>query len=274
MTARPIRAPHLREMKRRGEPIAVLTAYDAVMARLFEESGVDVILVGDSVGMTVLGYATTIPVTLDMMVHHTQAVVRGTSRALIIADMPFLAAQVSIPEAVANAGRLIQEGGAAAVKIEGGRAVLDTVRRLVDVGIPVMGHLGLQPQSMHQIGGFLKQATARDAADRLLDDARALEEAGAFAIVLESIPADVAAATTRTLSIPTIGIGAGPSCDGQVLVGHDMLGLSVGAPPPFVRQYARLAEAISAAAAVYVSDVKDGRFPERPAPAGTALDRT
>jgi len=260
-------------MKRRGEPIAVLTAYDAVMARLFEESGVDVILVGDSVGMTVLGYATTIPVTLDMMVHHTQAVVRGTSRALIIADMPFLAAQVSIPEAVANAGRLIQEGGAAAVKIEGGRPVLDTVRRLVDVGIPVMGHLGLQPQSMHQIGGFLKQATARDAADRLLDDARALEEAGAFAIVLESIPADVAAATTRTLSIPTIGIGAGPSCDGQVLVGHDMLGLSVGAPPPFVRQYARLAEAISAAAAVYVSDVKDGRFPERPAPAGTALDR-
>jgi 3-methyl-2-oxobutanoate hydroxymethyltransferase len=261
-------------MKRRGEPIAVLTAYDAVMARLFERSGVDVILVGDSLGMTVLGYASTIPVTLDMMVHHTQAVVRGTSRALIVADMPFLTAQVSIPEAVANAGRLIQEGGAAAVKIEGGQPVLETVRRLVDVGIPVMGHLGLQPQSVHQVGGFLKQATDRDDADRLLNDARALEDAGAFALVLESIPADVAAATTRLLSIPTIGIGAGPSCDGQVLVGHDMLGFSTWTPPPFVRQYAQLAETIAAAAAVYVSDVKDGLFPERPVSAGTAHDRT
>ena len=274
MTTRPTRAPHLREMKRRGEPIAVLTAYDAVMARLFERSGVDVILVGDSVGMTVLGYASTIPVTLDMMVHHTQAVVRGTSRALIVADMPFLTAQVSIPEAVANAGRLIQEGGAAAVKIEGGQPVLETVRRLVDVGIPVMGHLGLQPQSVHQVGGFLKQATDRDDADRLLNDARALEDAGAFALVLESIPADVAAAATRLLSIPTIGIGAGPSCDGQVLVGHDMLGFSTWTPPPFVRQYAQLAETIAAAAAVYVSDVKDGLFPEHPVSAGTAHDRT
>jgi 3-methyl-2-oxobutanoate hydroxymethyltransferase len=261
-------------MKRRGEPIAVLTAYDAVMAGLFERSGVDVILVGDSLGMTVLGYASTIPVTLDMMVHHTQAVVRGTSRALIVADMPFLTAQVSIPEAVANAGRLIQEGGAAAVKIEGGQPVLETVRRLVDVGIPVMGHLGLQPQSVHQVGGFLKQATDRDDADRLLNDARALEDAGAFALVLESIPADVAAAATRLLSIPTIGIGAGPSCDGQVLVGHDMLGFSTWTPPPFVRQYAQLAETIAAAAAVYVSDVKDGLFPERPVSAGTAHDRT
>jgi len=274
MTTHPTRAPHLREMKRRGEPIAVLTAYDAVMARLFERSGVDVILVGDSLGMTVLGYASTIPVTLDMMVHHTQAVVRGTSRALIVADMPFLTAQVSIPEAVANAGRLIQEGGAAAVKIEGGQPVLETVRRLVDVGIPVMGHLGLQPQSVHQVGGFLKQATDRDDADRLLNDARALEDAGAFALVLESIPADVAAAATRLLSIPTIGIGAGPSCDGQVLVGHDMLGFSTWTPPPFVRQYAQLAETIAAAAAVYVSDVKDGLFPERPVSAGTAHDRT
>lgn len=274
MTTRPVRAPHLREMKRRGEPIAVLTAYDAVMARLFERSGVDVILVGDSVGMTVLGYASTIPVTLDMMVHHTQAVVRGTSRALIVADMPFLTAQVSVADAVANAGRLIQEGGAAAVKIEGGQPVIETVRRLVDVGIPVMGHLGLQPQSVHQVGGFLKQAIDRDDADRLLNDARALEDAGAFALVVESIPADVAAATTRMLSIPTIGIGAGPSCDGQVLVGHDMLGFSTWAPPSFVRQYAQLAETISAAAAVYVSDVKDGRFPERPVPAVSAHDRT
>jgi 3-methyl-2-oxobutanoate hydroxymethyltransferase len=261
-------------MKRRGEPIAVLTAYDAVMASLFERSGVDVLLVGDSVGMVVLGHPNTIPVTLDVMVHHTQAVVRGASRALVIADMPFLTAQVSISEAVANAGRLIQQGGAAAVKIEGGQPVLETVRRLVEVGIPVMGHLGLQPQSVHQVGGFLKQATGRSDAERLLDDARAREEAGAFAVVLESIPADVAATATRMLSIPTIGIGAGPWCDGQVLVGHDMLGLSVGTVPPFVKQYARLAETIAAAAAAYVSDVKGGQFPERPVPAGAAHDAT
>lgn len=271
-TPRPVRAPHLKEMKRRGEPIAVLTAYDAVTARLFERSGVDVILVGDSVGMVVLGYASTIPVTVDMMVHHTQAVVRGTSRALVIADMPFLAAQVSVGEAVANAGRLVQEGGAAAVKIEGGRPVVDTVRRLVEVGIPVMGHLGLQPQSVHQIGGFRKQATQRSDADQLMDDARLLEDAGAFAIVLESIPADVAAAATRLLSIPTIGIGAGPWCDGQVLVGHDMLGFSDHAPPSFVRQYAQLAATIAGAAADYVRDVKEGRFPERAVPAGTVHD--
>ena len=269
---RQVRAPHLKEMKRRGEPIAVLTAYDAVMARLFERSGVDVILVGDSVGMTVLGYTSTIPVTVDMMVHHTQAVVRGTSRALIIADMPFLAAQVSVPEAVANAGRLVQEGGAAAVKIEGGRPVIDTVRRLVDVGIPVMGHLGLQPQSVHQVGGFRKQATDPVDADQLLNDARTLEEAGAFAIVLESIPPDVAATVTRMLTIPTIGIGAGPWCDGQVLVGHDMLGLSVDPPPSFVQQYARLADTIDTAAAAYVRDVKEGRFPERSVPAAAAHD--
>jgi 3-methyl-2-oxobutanoate hydroxymethyltransferase len=271
-TPRPVRAPHLKEMKRRGEAIAVLTAYDAVTARLFERSGVDVILVGDSVGMVVLGYPSTIPVTVDMMVHHTRAVVRGTSRALVIADMPFLAAQVSVAEAVANAGRLVQEGGAAAVKIEGRRPVVDTVRRLVDVGIPVMGHLGLQPQSVHQIGGFKKQATARNDADQLMDDARMLEDAGAFAIVLESIPVEVAAAATRLLSIPTIGIGAGPWCDGQVLVGHDMLGFSDQAPPSFVRQYARLAETIVGAAAEYVRDVKEGRFPERAVPAGTVHD--
>jgi 3-methyl-2-oxobutanoate hydroxymethyltransferase len=258
-------------MKQRGEPIAVLTAYDAVMAGLFERAGVDVILVGDSVGMAMLGYASTIPVTVDAMVHHTQAVVRGTSRALIVADMPFLAAQVSIPGAVANAGRLIQDGGAAAVKIEGGGPVLDTVKRLVDVGIPVMGHLGLLPQSVHQVGGFRKRATERGDADRLMDDARALEEAGVFAIVLESIPAEVAAAATQMLAIPTIGIGAGPWCDGQVLVGHDILGLST-ATPSFVRQYAQLADTISKAAAAYVHDVREGRFPERAVPVGTAHD--
>jgi 3-methyl-2-oxobutanoate hydroxymethyltransferase len=249
-------------MKARGESIAVLTAYDAVMARLFDNSGVDVLLVGDSVGMTVLGYTSTIPVTMDAMVHHTQAVVRGTTRALVVADMPFLAAQVSIQDAVVNAGRLVQDGGAAAVKIEGGRPVLEAVRRLVDIGIPVMGHLGLQPQSVHQIGGFRKRATARPDADQLMDDARLLEDAGVFALVLESIPADVAAAATQMLSIPTIGIGAGPSCDGQVLVAHDMLGLSESAPS-FVRQYAQLADTISSATASYIREVKEHRFPER-----------
>jgi 3-methyl-2-oxobutanoate hydroxymethyltransferase len=256
-------------MKRRGEPIAVLTAYDAVIAGLFERSGVDVILVGDSVGMAMLGYSSTIPVTVDMMVHHTQAVVRGTSRALVVADMPFLAAQVSVSDAVTNAGRLVQEGGAAAVKIEGGQPMIETVRRLVEIGIPVMGHLGLQPQSVHQLGGYRRRAIEPGDAERLLQDARALEDAGAFAIVLESIPADVAAMATRLLSIPTIGIGAGPSCDGQVLVGPDMLGLSP-AVPSFVRQYASLAEAIGTAAGAYVRDVKDGRFPEQAVPAGTA----
>jgi len=247
----------------------MLTAYDAVMAGLFERSGVDVILVGDSVGMAMLGYASTIPVTVDMMVHHTQAVVRGTSRALIVADMPFLAAQVSVSDAIANAERLVQEGGAAAVKIEGGQPMIDTVRRLVEIGIPVMGHLGLQPQSVHQLGGYRQRAVERGDADRLLEDARSLEEAGVFAIVLESIPADVAAMATRLLSIPTIGIGAGPSCDGQVLVGPDMLGLS-SQVPSFVRLYARLAETVGSAAATYVRDVKDGRFPEQAVPAGTA----
>ena len=269
MTTRAVRAPHLREMKRRGEPIAVLTAYDAVIAGLFERAGVDVILVGDSVGMAMLGYSSTIPVTVDMMIHHTQAVVRGTSRVLVVADMPFLAAQVSVADAVVNAGRLIQEGGAAAVKIEGGQPIIETVRRLVDVGIPVMGHLGLQPQSVHQLGGYRRRAVEPEDAERLLQEARALEGAGAFALVLESIPADVAAMATRLLSIPTIGIGAGPSCDGQVLVGQDMLGLS-SAVPSFVRQYARLAQTIDTAATTYVRDVKDGRFPEQAVPAVSA----
>lgn len=268
-TPRTVRVTHLREMKRHGRPIAMLTAYDAAMARLFDAAGVDILLVGDSVGMVVLGYTSTIPVTLDMMVHHTQAVVRGTQRALVVADMPFLTAQVSVADALANAGRLIQEGGAAAVKIEGGRPVLETVRRLVDVGIPVMGHLGLQPQSVNQLGGYRKRAVDASEADQLLQDATALEDAGAFAIVLEMIPAEVAAAATRLLSIPTIGIGAGPSCDGQVLVAHDMLGLGAGEPPPFAKSYARLADTIEQAARAYVDEVREGRFPARAVAADT-----
>lgn len=256
-----VRVPDLAARKRRGEKIAMLTAYDATMARLLDRAGVDVLLVGDSLGMVVLGYDTTLPVTLDAMVHHSAAVSRGASRALVVADMPFLSYQVSTPEAVRNAGRLVQEGGAAAVKLEGGRPVLDTVKRLVDIGIPVMGHLGLQPQSVHALGGFVRQATAPEAADALMADARALEAAGVFALVIESVPDAVAASVTAVLTIPTIGIGAGPDCDGQVLVGHDMLGLTDGAVPPFVRQYAGLAQTIDAAARAYIDDVRAGRFP-------------
>src|SRR5205823_5147751 len=206
---------------------SVLTAFDSTMARLLDRAGIDVILVGDSVGMVALGFDNTLPVTLDMMIHHTSAVSRGAKRALIVADMPFLTFQLSMEEAMRNAGRLIQEGGAAAVKIEGGGShIVETARRLVEIGIPVMGHLGLTPQSVHQLGGFRPQGRDSEAAERLLKDAEVLEKAGAFAIVLESIPADLAGRVTATLKIPTIGIGAGPRCDGQVLVSHDMLGLS------------------------------------------------
>src|SRR5204862_3703636 len=197
------------------------------MARLLDRAGVDVILVGDSVGMVVLGFDNTLPVTLDMMIHHTRAVSRGAKRALIVADMPFLTFQLGMEEAMRNAGRLIQEGGAAAVKIEGaGRHIVETANRLVDIGIPVMGHLGLTPQSVHQLGGFRPQGRDSEAAERLMQDAEILEKAGVFGIVLESIPADLAGRITSSLKIPTIGIGAGPQCDGQVLVINDMLGFT------------------------------------------------
>lgn len=261
MAEKRVRAPDLKEKKRRGEKIAVLTAYDATMARLLDRAGIDILLVGDSLGMVVLGHETTLPVTLDAMVYHTQAVSRGASRALVVADMPFLSYQVSVAEAVRNAGRLIQEGGAAAVKIEGGAPVLDVAKRLTDIGIPVMGHLGLLPQSVHQLGGFRPQARLEGDAERLIDDARALEQAGAFSMVLESIPHEVARLVTAAVTIPTIGIGAGPHCDGQVLVSYDAFGLFDGAVPPFVKQYARLAETIAAAAKAYAEEVRDGRFP-------------
>ena len=262
---RRVRIPDLKAKKARGEKIAMLTAYDATMARLLERGGVDALLVGDSLGMVVLGFQTTLPVTLDAMIHHTQAVVRGAERALVIADMPFLTFQVSVEDAVRNAGRLLQEGGAAAVKLEGGRAVLDVVRRLVDVGIPVMGHLGLLPQSINQIGSYARRATEPRDADALLDEAVALEAAGAFALVLEAIPDDLARTVTRSLSIPTIGIGAGPDCDGQVLVSYDMLGLFDRFVPAFVKQYANLSRDITTAVESYVSDVRAGRYPEVPA---------
>lgn len=256
-----IRLPDLQAKKRRGDKIVMLTAYDYTMARLLDRAGVDILLVGDSLGMVVLGYETTLPVTLDAMVHHTRAVSRGAQRAFVVADLPFLTYQISVEEAMRNAGRLIQEGGAAAVKIEGGGASVEVASRLVEAGIPVIGHLGLLPQSVHQLGGFRQQARREEDAAQLLADAQALEAAGAFAVVLESIPAAVAQAVTADLQIPTIGIGAGPHCDGQVLVSYDMLGLSQDAVPPFVKRYADLGEQSVAAVRAYAEDVRAGRFP-------------
>jgi 3-methyl-2-oxobutanoate hydroxymethyltransferase len=245
-------------MKEKGEKIAVLTAYDVFMAKVLDRAGIDVILVGDSLGMVVLGYDTTLPVTLDMMIHHTQAVARGAKRALVVADMPFLTYQLSHEEAMRNAGRLIQEGGASAVKIEGGSQIADVAKRLVDIGVPVMGHLGLTPQSVHQLGGFRQQGRDSHAAEKLLRDAELLEKSGVFSIVLESIPHDLAAKATASLRIPTIGIGAGPQCDGQVLVCNDAFGLIEGPVPPFAKQYAHLSELIFSAARAYIEDVRAG----------------
>jgi len=265
-----IRVPDFKKMKRRSEKITMLTAYDATMARLFDRAGLDALLVGDSLGMVVLGHETTLPVTLDAMIHHTAAVSRGTARALVIADMPFLTFQVTVAEAVRNAGRLLQEGGAAAVKLEGGRPMIEVVARLVDVGIPVMGHLGVLPQSVHQMGGYAKRGTKTQEIDAILTDAAALEKAGPFAIVLESIPSALARTVTAQVGIPTIGIGAGPDCDGQVLVSYDMLGLFDRFVPPFVKQYAHLGETIVKAAQEYVQDVHAGRYPVPVAPAADA----
>jgi len=257
-----IRIRDLNEKKRRGEKIAMLTAFDSAIARLLDRAGMDVILVGDSLGMVALGYETTIPVTLDDMVHHTKAVSRATRRALVVADLPFLTYQAGVDRAVRNAGRLIQEGGAAAVKMEGGRAVVDVVDRLVAIGIPVMGHVGLTPQSVHQMSGFRRQALTAESAAALVDDAKLLEHAGAFAVVLESIPDEVAREVTRQLSIPTLGIGAGPYCDGQVLVSYDAFGLTGEYLPPFARKYADVGRIVSDAARAYIDDVRNGRFPE------------
>jgi 3-methyl-2-oxobutanoate hydroxymethyltransferase len=255
-------APDLARMKERGERIVMLTAYDATMARLFDRAGIDVLLVGDSLGNVILGMDTTIPVTLDAMVHHTQAVTRGAKLALVVADMPFLSYQVSTEQAMRNAARLFQEGGAAAVKLEGGRAIADTVRRVTSAGMPVMGHVGLTPQHVHRLGGMRKQARDDHSAQELISDALALQEAGAFAVVLEAIPDAVAEAVTSRLRIPTIGIGAGPHCDGQVLVSYDLLGLFDTFVPPFVKQYAQLGETILTAAKSYAGDVRQGSYPQ------------
>src|SRR5882672_4453681 len=243
------------------QKITCLTAYDYPTARLLDEAGVDVLLVGDSLGMVVLGYDSTIPVTLDEMLHHTRAVRRGTRRALVVADMPYGSYHSDIAESVRNAMRFVKEAGAEAVKVEGGERRLELIVRLTEAEIPVMGHVGLTPQSLHAMGGFKVQGKTPDAAEHLVRDARAVEAAGAFAIVLEGIPRELAALITRELRIPTIGIGAGPECDGQILVINDLLGLTFGPVPKFARQYANLSEIISSTAREYCADVRRGNFP-------------
>ncbi len=250
----------IQKMKDTGQRIPMLTAYDATSARLVEAADVPIILVGDSLGMTIQGHETTVPVTLDDMIYHTRAVVRGTSKAMIVLDLPFMTYTVSPEQALASAGRAIQEGGATTVKMEGGAHMAPTVARVVDAGIPVMGHIGLTPQSVYQLGGWRVQGRDAQSAQRLLDDALALEQAGAFAIVLETIPAQLAREITARLHIPTIGIGAGPYCDGQVQVFHDLVGLT-GQPPKHSKQYASLGESIRQAAAQYVSEVQANTFP-------------
>lgn len=245
--------------KAEGTRFAMLTAYDFPTAKLLDGAGIPVLLVGDSVGNNVLGYENTLPVTMEEMLHHTRAVARGVSNALVVGDMPFLSYQVSVEEGIRNAGRFLKEGGAGAVKIEG--AQIELVHRLSDLGIPVMAHVGLTPQAVHGLGGYRVQGRGEEAARRVADEAAALEKAGAFAIVLEAMPADLAAELTRTLQIPTIGIGAGPGTDAQVLVLHDLLGLSERLPK-FARAYADLRRAISEAAGTFAADVAAGRFPD------------
>jgi 3-methyl-2-oxobutanoate hydroxymethyltransferase len=251
----------LRARKGGSDKLTVLTCYDATFARLLDQAGIDVLLVGDSLGMVIQGHETTLPVTLDEVVYHTRAVVRGTRRAHVVADMPFMSYQASIEDGVRAAGRLMKEGGAHAVKLEGGAQHVELVQRLVSAGIPVMGHIGLTPQSVHQVGGFKVQGKDEAAAQRLIDDARALEAAGCYTLVLEGIPATLARQITDAIGIPTIGIGAGAGCDGQVLVIYDLLGLDPSFKPRFVRRFAQLADVIVEAAKSYAAEVKAGTFP-------------
>ena len=250
-----------RQKKERGEPITMLTAYDYPTSLAMDKAGVDAILVGDSLAMVVLGYENTLPVTMEEMLHHSRAVARGARSSLLIGDMPFMSYQVSVEEAVRNAGRFLQQGGMDAVKLEGGRERADAVRAIVGAGIPVMGHIGLTPQSVNQLGGFRAQGKTAAAAKRLLEDAKILEEAGAFSLVLESVPARLAEVISKQISIPTIGIGAGAGCDGQVLVTHDLLGLFDRFTPKFVKKYANLHEMMQKAFVDYIDDVETRRFP-------------
>ncbi len=251
----------IREMKQKGEKITMLTAYDYTTAKIVDEVGIPLILVGDSLGMVVLGYESTIPVTMEEMLHHTKAVARGTKQALVIGDLPFMTYHISIEDTLKNAARFIQEGGAQAVKLEGGITVANKVQSIVECGIPVMGHIGLTPQSIHQFGGFKVQGKTPEAAARLLKDAKTLEEAGAFAVVLETVPAHLSTLISREITIPTIGIGAGAGCDGQVQVINDILGSFTDFVPKHAKQYAKLSDIMSSAIAEYYDEVKAGTFP-------------
>jgi 3-methyl-2-oxobutanoate hydroxymethyltransferase len=250
-----------RKKKEHGEPISMLTGYDYPMALALDRAGIDAILVGDSLAMVVLGYENTLPVTMEEMLHHCRAVARGATSALLIGDMPFMSYQVSLEEAVRNAGRFLKEGGMDVVKLEGGRERVETIRAIINAGIPVMGHLGLRPQSVHALGGFRPQGRTSEAARHMLDDALCLEEAGCFSVVLESIPARLAELISKSISIPTIGIGAGANCDGQVLVAHDMLGYFDRFTPKFVKKYADLQGEMERAFREFIADVTNRRFP-------------
>lgn len=251
----------IQDMKDQGEPIAMVTAYDATFAALIDEAGADLLLVGDSLGMVIQGHDNTLTVTMDQMVYHTQMVARGSQRALVVADMPFMSYQASVSDAMRNAGRLIAEGGAQAVKLEGGERAAEAIEALVNSGIPVMGHIGLTPQSVHTLGGFKVQGRGEQAAATLIEDARRLEAAGAFAIVLETVPGHVAKRVTEAVSVPTIGIGAGVDCGGQVLVCYDLLGLTNGFTPRFLKRYDELGRSVQGAATSFVNDVKSRAFP-------------
>ncbi|MFZ5441592.1 MAG: 3-methyl-2-oxobutanoate hydroxymethyltransferase [Myxococcota bacterium] len=252
----------LKKLKAAGQKICMVTAYDATFARLLDEAGADVLLVGDSVGMVVQGHESTLPVTMDQMVYHSRAVTRGAKRAHVVGDLPFMSYQNSVEEAVRNAGRLVSEGGVGSVKLEGGSEFADVIERIVRASIPVMGHIGLTPQSVHKMGGYVVQGRDEDTARKLLDDAVALEKAGCYALVLEGVPLELAKTITARLSIPTIGIGAGKHCDGQVLVCYDLLGLNPHFKPKFVKHYATLANDVNAAARAFFDEVRDGHFPD------------
>jgi len=258
---KPVTVHELLSMKQRGDRIVVLTCYDALFARLLEAAGVDVLLVGDSVNQVLAGADSTLSATLDQMIYHTRIVRRGATRAMVVCDMPFLTYQVSREDAIRNAGRVMQQTGCHAVKLEGGAPIAETTRALVEIGIPVMGHLGLTPQSVHALGGYRVQGRDEQSAERLKADAAALEQAGVFAIVLELVPAPLASQITKALTIPTIGIGAGPACDGQVLVLPDMLGLNEQFTAKFVKRYAALAEDVREAVTLYAAEVREGRYP-------------
>ncbi|MFV9510667.1 3-methyl-2-oxobutanoate hydroxymethyltransferase [Tepidibacillus sp. LV47] len=253
----------LKKLKEKKEPITMVTAYDYPTARLIDQSGIEMILVGDSLGMVVLGYDTTIPVTLEDMIHHGKAVVRGTKRAFVVVDMPFLTYHLGIEKAVYHAGRIMQETGAKAVKIEGGKEIVPVIQAIIQAGIPVMGHIGLTPQSVHQLGGFKVQGKSKEDALKIIEDAKALEAAGVFSIVLEAIPHDLAKIITETVSVPTIGIGAGNACDGQVLVFHDLIQYGMDRPPKFVKVYGQIGEMIRLSLSQYKDEVKKRIFPAK-----------